>query len=273
MFMATRGFRGHQELVRRHGFTLVELLVVVAILSLLLALLLPSLGKAKYQAKVAVCKSSMRQLTLGLVTYATENNNYYPSTGTIRSNGNPWDQAMNSLDNGVNVRPLIRPYWAGEGSTRTRLEQCTVAPDLEEQGASDHTTSYLFYFNFSRTRFNAPLYSQAMLRVDELFKVNQSDEWGVKTLIADVLVQYAAHPYRNQVVNHHGLNTQFAEHNHWYLRYAYRTPQYSDLYPRASANYALQDGSVVEYTVDDDTTEGFVKTGNQLIPEDHVIYD
>ena len=60
------------------GFTLVELLVVIAITALLIAFLLPALERAKRQARLVVCSSNLRQIGVGLMTYATEWGSYPP---------------------------------------------------------------------------------------------------------------------------------------------------------------------------------------------------
>ena len=52
------------------GFTLIELLVVIAIIAVLAALLVPSLNRAMESARSAMCKNSLKQITLGTVQYA-----------------------------------------------------------------------------------------------------------------------------------------------------------------------------------------------------------
>jgi prepilin-type N-terminal cleavage/methylation domain-containing protein/prepilin-type processing-associated H-X9-DG protein len=60
----------------RRGFTLVELLIVIAIVALLLSILLPGLSSAREHARRTVCASNMRQLLLANQMYAGEHGNH-----------------------------------------------------------------------------------------------------------------------------------------------------------------------------------------------------
>jgi prepilin-type N-terminal cleavage/methylation domain-containing protein/prepilin-type processing-associated H-X9-DG protein len=60
------------------GFTLIELLVVIAILSLLAALLLPVISRAKESGRGAACISNLRQIGIALQLYVQENENRMP---------------------------------------------------------------------------------------------------------------------------------------------------------------------------------------------------
>jgi prepilin-type N-terminal cleavage/methylation domain-containing protein/prepilin-type processing-associated H-X9-DG protein len=55
---------------RKHGFTLVEMLVVIAIIALLAAILLPALNAARESAKSTMCRNNLRQFFVGLSTHA-----------------------------------------------------------------------------------------------------------------------------------------------------------------------------------------------------------
>jgi prepilin-type N-terminal cleavage/methylation domain-containing protein len=67
---------------RLSAFTLIELLVVVAILALLIAILLPSLERARQQGRRTLCLSNMHQLSIGLFTYQGEHRGCVPQWPT-----------------------------------------------------------------------------------------------------------------------------------------------------------------------------------------------
>jgi prepilin-type N-terminal cleavage/methylation domain-containing protein len=63
---------------RKKGFTLVELLVVISIIALLMAILLPALGRARAFARRSVCASRIRQTMLSVMAYADTNKDTFP---------------------------------------------------------------------------------------------------------------------------------------------------------------------------------------------------
>ena len=87
--------------VRRRGFTLIELLVVIAIISLLIGILLPTLGRARDAARSVVELSKLRDLGFATTFYTEANDGLLPISSHSANydfnwflSGFPWPQAL-----------------------------------------------------------------------------------------------------------------------------------------------------------------------------------
>ena len=75
---------------KTNGFTLIELLVVISIISLLIAMLLPSVEKARASGEQIVCATNLRQRGMAMESYINE--------------WNDWMNGINGMEsmNGIN---------------------------------------------------------------------------------------------------------------------------------------------------------------------------
>ena len=62
---------------KKSGFTLIELLVVISIIALLMAILMPSLQRAREQAKAVACQAKLKQWSLAISMYTGDHNGYF----------------------------------------------------------------------------------------------------------------------------------------------------------------------------------------------------
>lgn len=119
------------------AFTLVELLVVIGIIAILIAILLPVLSKVQYQAKNTACMSNLRQIAVGVLTYAQDNHNYYPSDNSFDNEREIEPASLANVDPGnattkypgpdnrntYDWRPAFRRYY---GKSLTKLWTCPL---------------------------------------------------------------------------------------------------------------------------------------------------
>jgi prepilin-type N-terminal cleavage/methylation domain-containing protein/prepilin-type processing-associated H-X9-DG protein len=117
---------------RLRAFTLIELLVVVGIISLLIAILLPSLGRARAQAYLVRCASNLHSLAALDLQYAYDYNGYVPR------NGNPRPSAFYLLAKMLRIELTTGPATSGfesqykEAYARIKWLNCPAFPRSDQ---------------------------------------------------------------------------------------------------------------------------------------------
>ncbi len=69
--------------MKRRGFTLVEMLVVIAIIGMLMSLLMPAVGRVRESARRAACKSNLREIGLAMHMYAADSEESFPNAARV----------------------------------------------------------------------------------------------------------------------------------------------------------------------------------------------
>ncbi len=80
--------------MRTKGFTLIELLVVIAIIAILAAILFPVFARAREKARQNSCLSNVKQLTLGVIMYANDYDEYMPYSISSWFSAPSWRSAI-----------------------------------------------------------------------------------------------------------------------------------------------------------------------------------
>lgn len=121
----------------RMPFTLVELLVVVAVLAILLSLLLPGLSSARQSVLRTHCANNLRQTSIGLNSYSDDSNGFYPlgyNSSGVRGVDRYWCDLLKGY---VNANPGSGfPYY------KNTIFECKADTDRVLGGTE--ITSYLY---------------------------------------------------------------------------------------------------------------------------------
>jgi prepilin-type N-terminal cleavage/methylation domain-containing protein/prepilin-type processing-associated H-X9-DG protein len=197
------------------GFTLVELLTVIAIVGVLAAIVIPSVAKLRSSANKTKCANNQRQLAMGVLSYASEYNGRLPAT----------DRSVTP-----NVRWIyqVAPYLGSGGDpnksntgTLTAAFQCPADP---EAGAA---------FRDGNNSWDAVSY-QHMLPFPFTHREN-----GIAIKSLPAIEKPGSHP---MLIGAWTTGTTFYQRNSEFVKYVKRAPE--GFMHGEGANVAYYDGSV-----------------------------
>lgn len=152
--ISTRVIRRHSQpgVTRgRRGFSLVELLVVIGVITILIGMLMPVLVRVRIAAQSTACKSNLRQIGLAMTLRAGEHRGFVPMAGLMNDLPVPLTPA--AIDDADETRYL---YFTDSGTKRPAPLQAALAPylgrpmrtdsraDLETDLAADSPVKRIF---------------------------------------------------------------------------------------------------------------------------------
>ena len=109
---------------KKSGFTLVELLVVMAIIAMLMAILIPALSRSRRQAQAVICRSNLKQWGYIFGMYTNENNEHFFG-GSGEGWWNDWIE-------------ILRPKYVKRGG----ITCCPTATQPADKGGSGIFTAW-----------------------------------------------------------------------------------------------------------------------------------
>lgn len=165
------------------GFTLVELLIVIAIIGILAAILFPVFGRIRETGRSAACSSNLKQLGLAFTMYTNDNGGRMPYAANYQSWGHPGGAQWVGGTSGENLYDITDPKKYVEGrkadATKGSLYRYVNSPKVYYCPSHEHgsNTGLTYSMNCAvslATTSRISSASDVVLLVDELYP---NDGW------------------------------------------------------------------------------------------------
>ena len=162
---------------RFRNFSLVEMMVVVAIIAILVSMLMPSLGRAREKARIAICSSNSQQQGVAIAAYAADNSGRYPEFTDGGRNASLWlgKTALGNNKYPATEKPLNVYLGLTNDLDEAPFAQCisesSELNSYDDQGSSYHRNqkNLVVYYHIDETLADLDPIKTAMLVNPSLF--------------------------------------------------------------------------------------------------------
>lgn len=148
----------------RRGFTLMELLVVMAIIAVLASLLLPVISRASIRARQAWCASNLRQIGIGLTVFADAHQGRYPWQVPVFEGGSAERNLQGMIHGGTFLRSSAAFQAASNELSHTRIVSC---PGTSTRWAPSWNQLRPAHVNYAVNLRSEPGRTDSVLAVDD----------------------------------------------------------------------------------------------------------